>query len=158
MSVATLPTIELFLGQYRACLLLCVGCGAAGFLGFLPLWGVMGTVGVLIHVGLAVAVLAGLELGKSNVKSFAPLFVAKGQQGKGFGYVATVLRLGEILAGFVAMELYEKYGSALSSVAASTALLFFGVGLLTALVPNNFNSASTSTAGLRSNPMDETAS
>ena len=68
----------------------------------------MNAVGVSVHACLAVSVLAGMELGKSNIKSFAPSFVSKSQQGKGFGYVATVLRLGEILAGFVAVDLYEN--------------------------------------------------
>ena len=40
-----------------------------------------------------------VELGKSNIKSFALLFVSKSQQGKGFGYVATVLRLGRNFGG-----------------------------------------------------------
>ena len=110
-----------------------------------------------VHACLAVSVLAGMELGKSNIKSFAPSFVSKSQQGKGFGYVATVLRLGEILAGFVAVDLYENNGSALSSMGAASAMLFLSALMLTWLLPPGIRSrgADTSALGLKETPRSD---
>ena len=49
-----------------------------------------------------------LELGKANVKSLAPTLVPLGNAGKAFGYVATVMRLGEIVGGLIGPRLYMQ--------------------------------------------------
>ena len=113
--VALLPSLEMHVGP-RANTMAATMFPCLGVVAFLPMWGafqggggggieslgggggggggrpsgVVTSVAVAIHVLLVVCCLGSLRLAEASMKSLAPSFVPKKEQGKAFGTMATV--------------------------------------------------------------------
>ena len=109
--VASLPSLEMHVGP-RASTMVATMFPCLGVVAFMPMWGgfqggggggieslgggggsggnVVTSVAVAIHVLLVVCCLGSLRLAEASMKSLAPSFVPKKEQGKAFGTMATV--------------------------------------------------------------------
>jgi MFS family permease len=132
-TVASLPVVEQSIGYVKTTLYTTL-LPSLSFIGFLSIWGgnisstgstsivnaktrTMSTIGgISVHVLIVVISLGSLRLSQASIKSMAPSHISKSEQGKAFGFLATVIKFGEILSGLIAPMIYKDSGSSVFPV------------------------------------------